>query len=102
MAVISVSAWVRAVRRPAPAQPPLRDDDGSPRPGYGAQWWLFNQHEPLIPADTFAALGNRGQYLVIVPSRSLVIVRRGYDMAGGEGFAIDRFSADVLAALARE
>lgn len=91
--------WVQYISRPAPSQPPLEDADGDPRPGYGAQWWLFNGYEPALPADTFAALGNRGQYLMIVPSRNVVIVRRGYDMAGGEGFQIHRFAADVLAAL---
>lgn len=91
--------WVEYVSTPAPSQPPLRDDEGKPRPGYGAQWWLFNGFEPGLPEDTFAALGNRGQYLVIVPSRNVVIVRRGYDMARGEGFSIDRFAADVLSAL---
>lgn len=91
--------WVEYVSRPAPSQPRLEDADGNPRPGYGAQWWLFDRHEPEIPGDTFAAFGNRGQYLVIVPSRDVVIVRRGYDMAGGEGFKIDRFTANVLKAL---
>lgn len=92
--------WVDYIATPAPSQPPRRGRDGNPRPGYGAQWWLFDGHEPALPADSFAAMGNRGQFLMVVPSRDLVIVRRGYDMAGGEGFRIDDFSAAVLAALA--
>ena len=32
-------------------------------------------------ADAFGAFGNRGQYMVVIPSRRLVIVRQGYDDA---------------------
>lgn len=62
--------------------------------GYGASFWLMNRSEG-VPADAFAALGNRGQHLVIIPSRDLVIVRRGYDSAGDQ-FDIAKFSAEVL------
>ena len=44
------------------------------------------------------AQGNRGQYLAVIPSRRLVIVRRGFD-AAGMGFDFDAFARDVLAAL---
>lgn len=95
---ILAEGWVDYVTTPAPSQPPRQGEDGAPRPGYGAQWWLFDQ-SPGLPGDTYAAMGNRGQYLVIVPSRDLVIVRRGYDLAGGDRFRIDEFAAAVLAAL---
>jgi CubicO group peptidase (beta-lactamase class C family) len=65
--------------------------------GYGATFWLMNR-SPGVPADTFAAFGNRGQYVVIVPSRNVVIVRRGEDPAGAR-FDIAKFSAEILAAL---
>jgi len=65
--------------------------------GYGMSFWLLN-HTPGVPEDTFAAFGNRGQYVVIVPSRQVVIVRRAEDPAGSD-FDIARFTADVLAAL---
>jgi hypothetical protein len=65
--------------------------------GYGATFWLMNRSEG-VPADTFAAFGNRGQYLVIVPSRDLVIVRRGYDTSE-ERFDVAAFTRAVVAAL---
>lgn len=63
--------------------------------GYGATFWLMNK-VPGVPADTFSANGNRGQYVVIVPSRGIVIVRRGEDPASN-GFDVSKFTADVLA-----
>lgn len=82
--------WVSYVSSPSGPQP---DGDF----GYGAGFWLFNKSEG-IPPDTFAAMGNRGQYVVIVPSREVVIVRRGEDPPGS-GFDIAAFTRDVLAAL---
>lgn len=46
--------------------------------GYGAGFWLLNKTDG-VPADAFGAFGNRGQYLIVIPSRKLVIVRQGYD-----------------------
>jgi hypothetical protein len=51
-----------------------------------------------LPEGTLAAQGNRGQYVIVVPSRGIVIVRRGYD-GDGVRFAIAEFTADVLKAL---
>lgn len=83
--------WVKYVTTPSGPQP------ASGTFGYGAGFWLLNK-EPGVPADTFAAIGNRGQYVVIVPSQKVVIVRRGEDPAGS-GFDIAAFTRDVLAAL---
>lgn len=92
--------WANYVATPAPAQPPQRTD-GRPTVGYGAQWWLY-QDFPGLPADTYAARGNRGQILMIIPSKGLILVRRGYDIAGGPGFQIHDYAADVLKALASD
>lgn len=89
--------WAEYVATPAPAQPPQRTD-GNPTVGYGAQWWLY-QDFPELPSDTYAARGNRGQILMIIPSKGLVLVRRGYDIAGGPGFQMHDYAADVLKAL---
>ncbi|MFM7404108.1 MAG: serine hydrolase domain-containing protein [Erythrobacter sp.] len=83
--------WARYVSTPSGPQP-----EGEF--GYGAGFWLLNRSEG-VPSDTFMAIGNRGQYVVIVPSRQVVIVRRGEDPAGS-GFDIAAFTRDVLAALA--
>jgi len=91
--------WLRYVSTPAPSQPPRTNNAGQPIPGYGAQWWLFDAGFPGLPTDTIAARGNRGQYLFVIPSRNLVIVRRGYDLAGEPPFREHEFAADVLRAL---
>jgi CubicO group peptidase (beta-lactamase class C family) len=90
--------WVRFMTAPAPMQPPPRADE-SRGPGYGAQVWLFGAAQDL-PQGTFAAIGNRGQFIIVVPSARMVIVRRGYDPETGP-FRIERFAAAVLEAANR-
>ena len=82
--------WAEYVSSPSGPQP-----DGAF--GYGAGFWLLND-TPGVPADAFAAMGNRGQHIVIVPSLDLVIVRRGEDPAG-QRFDIAGFARDVIASL---
>lgn len=82
--------WVKYMTTPSGPQPA----DG---PGYGATLWLFGPKQGL-PEGSYAAQGNRGQYVMVVPSKRLVIVRRGEDPAGSP-FDIAKFSADVIAAL---
>jgi len=89
--------WAAFVASPAVDQPPPRSD-GTSRPGYGAQFWLFDESWGL-PDGTYAAMGNRGQYLVIVPLRKVLIVRRGFDDNGGARFDMAKFASDVLATL---
>jgi CubicO group peptidase (beta-lactamase class C family) len=62
---------------------------------YGATFWLFN-NVPGVPADAFSANGNRGQFVVIIPSLELVIVRRGEDPGR---FDIDTLTAEVVKAV---
>ena len=82
--------WGEYVSRGGPAQP----EGGY---GYGATFWTFPPSAGL-PTDAFIAQGNRGQYLAIIPSRRLVVVRRGYD-GPGTGFDAGAFVRDVTAAL---
>jgi CubicO group peptidase (beta-lactamase class C family) len=67
--------WVRFVREPSPANP-----------GYGGQFWLNRkpadgQDRALFwragPADAYAAIGHLGQYVIVVPSKRIVVVRLG-------------------------
>jgi CubicO group peptidase (beta-lactamase class C family) len=87
--------WSDFVSAPARAQPG-RTSAGSF--GYGSGFWLMDRAAG-VPADTYAGIGNRGQYLVIVPSLDIVVVRRGYDVADGERFDIAGFTRDVIAAI---
>ena len=53
---------------------------------YGYQWWLNRGNEALrwsdMPADAYSAQGNRQQYLMVIPSLDLVIVRLGWTAGG--------------------
>jgi len=71
-------AWIDFVRTPAPATATSGNF-------YGGQWWLVPDTRTDVPRDAYAAEGNRGQYVIVVPSRDLVIVRRGLDY-GRQGF----------------
>ncbi|MFD1612464.1 serine hydrolase domain-containing protein [Sphingomonas tabacisoli] len=82
--------WVKYMTTPSGPQPEKGE-------GYGATLWLFGPKQGL-PEGSYAAQGNRGQYIMVIPSKRLVIVRRGEDPAGAP-FDIAKFSADVAAAL---
>lgn len=65
---------------------------------YGAQFWLHGGMAGL-PEDAFTPSGGQGHYAMVIHSRQVVIVRRGFDSGGG--FDVSRFSADVLKAIGR-
>jgi CubicO group peptidase (beta-lactamase class C family) len=68
--------WSRYVSTPTPAAPEGR---------YGAGWWLNSGDPadparrmwPALPREAYAACGKSGQYVMIVPSAELVVVRLG-------------------------
>jgi CubicO group peptidase (beta-lactamase class C family) len=90
--------WVNYSRTPA-----------APKSGYGAQFWLkvplyFRKEgcDPVIlPEDTFHAVGYQGQFVTIIPSRKLVIVRLGLTQLKG-AWDHDVFVAGILAAVSKE
>ena len=70
--------WVNFINSPAPA---TTNRDGQ----YGGHWWLVPKSRTDVPKDAYATAGNRGQFVIVVPSEELVIVRRGLDY-GKQGF----------------
>ena len=80
--------WRRFVSTPSGPQP-----DGPF--GYGAGFWLLDKSAG-VPSDAFGAFGNRGQYVIVIPSRRLVIVRQGYDDAA-QRLDIAKLTAAVVA-----
>lgn len=68
--------WVAYTRSPARHAPDQQ---------YGAHMWLQIPKEyrcgsdgRLLPADTFHAIGHEGQFVTVIPSRELVLVRLGF------------------------
>jgi CubicO group peptidase (beta-lactamase class C family) len=84
-------SWIRFVRTPAPATKALGNH-------YGGHFWLVPDNRTDVPKDAYSTNGNRGQYTVIVPSRNLVIVRRGLDY-GRQGFNHWDLTREVLKAI---
>lgn len=67
------AGWVDYTRTPAPADATKR---------YGAHFWLeipleYAGSNPQLPVPAFHAAGHEGQFVTIVPSHDLVIVRLG-------------------------
>ncbi len=68
--------WVKYSSTPAPAAPIGQ---------YGAQWWLnagapndaAKCYHPGLPNEEYGAEGFEGQYVFIIPSKKLVVVRLG-------------------------
>ncbi|MEL6869135.1 MAG: serine hydrolase [Pseudomonadota bacterium] len=83
--------WIDFVRTPAPSAK-VRGND------YGGQFWLVPDRRTDVPKDAYATAGNRGQYVVIVPSYNVVIVRRGLDY-GQQGFDRWDMTLEVLKAI---
>lgn len=87
-------AWIEFVRTPAPATATSGNF-------YGGQWWLVPDDRVDVPADAYSTAGNRGQYVIVVPSHDVVIVRRGLDY-GRQGFNRWDLTREVLKAITIE
>jgi CubicO group peptidase (beta-lactamase class C family) len=91
--------WVAYATTPTP-RAPLGE--------YGAHWWL-NAGEPgapgrrawpALPAETWAARGHSGQWVVVVPSARLVVVRLGLTVPDASDDGTPELVAGLLAAFA--
>ncbi|MEO8450164.1 MAG: serine hydrolase [Gemmatimonadota bacterium] len=85
------SDWIKFVRTPAPATAKTGNF-------YGGQWWLVPDSRSDVPRDAYSTAGNRGQFVVVVPSHDLVIVRRGLDF-GRQGFDQWDLTREVIKAV---
>ena len=80
-------AWVDYITRPT------EHSDGE----YGAHFWLnAGGKYPNAPQDLFSANGYQGQYVFIIPSRDLVVVRTG--LAESPDFDINAFLGKLMEA----
>jgi CubicO group peptidase (beta-lactamase class C family) len=87
--------WVRYVTTPTPAAP-----EGI----YGAHWWLnagdpadpARRMWPKVPRDAYAARGHSGQYVVVVPSAKLVVVRLGLSFCDEAHQGIEDLVAELV------
>lgn len=65
---------------------------------YGALWWLNkSMRHPAIPVDCYSCEGYEGQYIWVIPSKDLVLVRLA--MEHGRRLKPDKFVPDVIGAL---
>jgi CubicO group peptidase (beta-lactamase class C family) len=86
--------WVQYTRSPAPADP---------RRHYGAHFWLdvpdeYRGAAPSLTPDAFHAAGHEAQFVTIVPSQQVVIVRLGRTRYP-DAWDHKAFVREVLAAL---
>lgn len=86
--------WVTYTTSPAPSDPNRR---------YGAHFWLqipdeYRGTNRELPAGTYHAAGHEAQFVTVVPSRNVVIVRLGHTRYP-EAWDQSAFVRDVLAAL---
>jgi len=89
--------WVKYATTPTPMAPSGR---------YGAHWWLnagtpgdpSDRAWPDLPADAYDAEGFEDQFLMIIPSRDVVIVRLGLSRPEST-FSINDFAATLLNAI---
>ncbi len=89
--------WVDYSRTPTAA---------APKGQYGAHFWLNAGHPgspdqrrwTALPTDMYVAWGFQGQFLIIIPSKKLVLVRLGLNTTSA-GWSLPRFVSRVMAAL---
>lgn len=75
-----------------------RAGDSATGNSYGALWWLNKGlRHPKLPADCYSCEGYEGQYIWVIPSKDLVVVRMACEH--GRRLNPDAFVPAVLGAL---
>lgn len=88
------SWWVEYATTPSAA---------APKGKYGAHWSTnYGNDEgrrwPSLPSDLYAATGHDEQYVMVVPSKELVVVRLGYTLDEA-AFSIEELTGAILATI---
>ena len=83
------TSWVNFVRQPAEHSGGL----------YGGHFWHNHNHAAYkdVPTDIYSCNGFEGQYVYIIPSKDLVIVRMGLNQ--GKEYDANGFLREVIAAV---
>ena len=99
--------WIQYVTTPTPESLAARRGDvfwEPRRSAYGAGFWLFAGVEEAsassLPRDAFDANGIQGQYVHIIPSKKLVVVRLGATNYRGDDY--ERLPREVIEAMRRD
>lgn len=79
--------WVKQATRKSQSLAPI----------YGLLWWVHtDSKEPDDPPDSYEAIGLYGNYLCVIPSQDLIIVRL-IGTGSGQATDVDRFTMKSLA-----
>lgn len=86
--------WINYATTPTPTNSDNR---------YGAQFWLNNNPDdpakarafPALPEDVVSMEGYQGQYVIVVPSEQLVVVRMGFTPEENHG--VEQMVVDIIA-----
>ena len=82
------STWVKYVSTPT----------NTSKGRYGAHFWLnAGGYFPDVPKDLFSCNGFQGQYIFIIPSKEMIIVRTG--LAEDPEFDVNEFLSDIIASI---
>jgi CubicO group peptidase (beta-lactamase class C family) len=66
---------------------------------YGASFWINKSgiDYPDVPRDMYCSRGHNGQYIYIIPSKNLVVVRTGFSKKGT--FDLNEFLSSIVKAI---
>jgi len=88
--------WVRYSTTPTPGAPAKKP--------YGAQFWLNtgepdDRWMPKLPPDLYSARGYEGQFVTVIPSRNIVVVRLGFTVNHNINWDHQEFLLKILDAI---